>query len=115
MNQWLIIKNDITNANTALNLELNPSSGIVFYNKLINNDKLLTLESNSDVKDGKEILEDIKKLKDIKFFTMDKIISIDNDIDKYYTFVSTSSTVDNDPINNAVFLYKNLALVLHML
>jgi hypothetical protein len=102
-------KNDITNANTALNLELNPSSGIVFYNKLINNDKLLTLESNSDVKDGKEILEDIKKLKDIKFFTMDKIKSIDNDIDKYYTFVSTSSTVNNDPINNAVFLYKKLS------
>ena len=101
-------KNDITNANTALNLELNPSSGVVFYNKLINNDKLLMTEPNSDVKNGKEILEDIKKLKDIKYYTLDNTSNINNDIANYYTFVSISSTVDNDPIDNVVVLYKKV-------
>jgi hypothetical protein len=105
-------KNDITNANTALNLELNPSSGVVFYNKLINNDKLLITEPNSDVKNGKEILEDIKKLKDIKYYTFDNTSNINNVIAKYNTFglnLATSLTVDNTQINNAVFLYKKVA------
>ena len=103
-------KNDITNANTALNLELNPSSGLVFYNKLINNDKSLLTETNSEFKDVKEILEDIKKLKDIKLFTSDNLQAINDDIINYKNFqgdISTSSSEYNQ-INNAVFLYKKI-------
>ena len=104
-------KNDITNANTALNLELNPSSGVVFYNKLINNDKSLMIEPNSDNKDGKEILEDIKKLKDIKYYTLEHTSNINTDITNYNNFglnLSTSSTEDIKQINDAVFLYKKV-------
>jgi len=103
-------KNDITNANTALNLELNPSSGLVFYNKLINNDKSLMTETNPEFKDGKEILEDIKKLKDIKYYTYDNTSNINDDIINYKNFqgdISTSSSEYNQ-INNAVFLYKKI-------
>ena len=104
-------KNDITNANTALNLELNPSSGLVFYNKLINNDKSLMIEPNSDIKDGKQILEDIKKLKDIKYYTFEITSNINTDITNYNDFglnLLSSSTEDIKQINNAVFLYKKL-------
>jgi hypothetical protein len=104
-------KNDITNANTALNLELNPSSGLVFYNKLINNDKSLMIETNSDIKDAKEILEDIKKLKDIKYYTSETTSKINNDITTYNNFglnIASSSTEDNTQINDAVFIYKKI-------
>ena len=102
-------KNDITNANTALNLELNPSSGVVFYNKLINNDKSLMTETNSDIKNGKEILEDIKKLKDIKYYTPETTSNINKDITTYNNFglnIASSSVEDN--ISDAIFLYKKV-------
>jgi len=108
-------KNDITNANTSLNIELNPSSGLVFYNKLINNDKSSLTEINSGIKDGKEILEDIKKLKDIKYYTYDNTSNINKDITDYNNFglnSATSLTVDNTQINNAVFLYKKVNITL---
>ena len=104
-------KNDITNANTALNLELNPSSGVVFYNKLINNDKSSLTEPNSDIKNGKEILEDIKKLKDIKYYTFDNTSNINKDITTYNNFglnIASSSTEDIKQINDAIFLYKKV-------
>lgn len=104
-------KNDITNANTALNLELNPSSGLVFYNKLINNDKSLMIETNPEFKDEKEILEDIKKLKDIKYYTSETTSNINNDITTYNNFglnIASSSTEDNTQINDAVFIYKKI-------
>ena len=99
-------KNDITNANTALNLELNPSSGVVFYNKLINNDKSSLTETNSDIKNGKEILEDIKKLKDIKYYTSETTSNINTDISTYNNFglnIALSSVEDN--ISDVMFLY----------
>ena len=104
-------KNDITNANTALNLELNPSSGVVFYNKLINNDKSLMTETNSDIKNGKEILEDIKKLKDIKYYTPETTSNINTDITNYNTYglnIASSSVEDIKQINDAIFLYKKV-------
>ena len=98
-------KNDITNANTALNLELNPGSGVVFYNKLINNDKSLMTEPNSDIKDGKEILEDIKKLKDIKYYTSEYTSNINTDINTYNTSSYTPGDYDQI-IDTAIFLYN---------
>jgi hypothetical protein len=107
-------KNDITNANTALNLELNPSSGLVFYNKLINNDKSLMTETNSDVKNGKEILEDIKKLKDIKYYTYDNTSNINKDITNYNTYISSSSSlltnIDKN-IDNPIFVFNNSSII----
>jgi hypothetical protein len=101
-------KNDITNANTALNIELNPSSGLVFYNKLINNDKSSFTEINSGIKDGKEILEDIKKLNDISNYTYDNTSNINKDITNYNTYISTSSSlltnIDKN-ISTSMFLY----------
>lgn len=101
-------KNDITNANTALNIELNPSSGLVFYNKLINNDKSSLTENNSGIKDGKEILEDIKKLTDISNYTYDNTSNINKDITNYNTYISSSSSLSNNidkNISTSMFLY----------
>ena len=101
-------KNDITNANTALNLELDASSGISFYNKLVNNSKLSTNNINSDAKSGKEIFEDIKQLTDIKKYTLENISNITKNIinfnqngkDLYYSDESMTK------IDNVIFLYK---------
>ena len=98
-------KNDITNANTALNLELNPSSGLVFYNKLINNDKSLMIETNPEFKDGKEILEDIKKLKDIKLFTSDNLQVINDDIINYNSSIKLLDNIDKY-IDDAIFIFN---------
>ena len=101
-------KNDITNANTALNLELNPGSGVVFYNKLINNDKSLMTEPNSDIKDGKEILEDIKKLKDIKYYTLENTSNINKDITNNFidTGLNFSLYSNYNKINDATIYYR---------
>jgi hypothetical protein len=101
-------KNDITNANTALNLELNPASGVVFYNKLINNDKSLMTEPNSDIKDGKEILEDIKKLKDIKYYTLENTSNINKDITNNFidTGLNFSLYSNYNKINDATIYYR---------
>jgi hypothetical protein len=104
-------KADITNANTALNIELNPNSGIGFYKKLTNNDITLDQETNSDVKTGIQILEDIKKLVDIKNYTSNLTSTINNDITKYNTyfkFSSLSTTIDKT-IPNTIFLYTQAA------
>ena len=101
-------KNDITNANTALNLELNPSSGLVFYNKLINNDKSLMIETNSDIKDAKEILEDIKKLKDIKYYTSETTSKINNDITTYNSAIKLLDNIDKY-IDDAIFVFNSSA------
>ena len=98
-------KNDITNANTALNLELNPSSGLLFYNKLINNDKSLMIETNSDIKDAKEILEDIKKLKDIKYYTSETTSKINNDITTYNSTIKLLDNIDKY-IDDAIFVFN---------
>ena len=101
-------KNDITNANTALNLELNPSSGLVFYNKLINNDKSLLTETNSEFKDVKEILEDIKKLKDIKYYTSEYTSNINKDITNNFidTGLNFSLYSNYNKINDATIYYR---------
>jgi hypothetical protein len=100
-------KNDITNANTALNIELNPSSGLVFYNKLINNDKSSLTEINSGIKDGKEILEDIKKLKDISNYTYDNASNINKDITNYNSSGLNFLLYSNyNKISDAIFYYR---------
>jgi hypothetical protein len=103
-------KSDITNANTALNIELNPNSGIVFYKKLTNNDLTLDQETNSDVKTGKQILEDIKKLVNISNYTSNITSNINNDINTYNTyfkFSSLSTSIENQvDINTVNFLYS---------
>ena len=101
-------KNDITNANTALNLELDGSSGITFYNKLLNDPKSSKSDINSDIKTGKEILEDIKQLINIKKYTLENTRNINNTIielnqnskDLYFSNESITK------IDSAIFLYK---------
>lgn len=103
-------KSDITNANTALNIELNPNSGVGFYKKLTNNDLTLDQETNSDVKTGKQILEDIKKLVDIKNYTSNITSNINEDITTYNTYFASSSlninTENQFDADNVIFLYS---------
>jgi hypothetical protein len=103
-------KSDITNANTALNIELNPNSGIGFYKKLTNNDLTLDQETNSDIKTGKQILEDIKRLVDIKNYTKANTLNINTDINTYNTNVINYKLLRNTEnqfdINTVNFLYS---------
>ena len=102
-------KNDITNANTALNLELNSSSGSGFYNKLINNNNNKNLNNiKSEIKNDKEILEDIKKILDIKYYITDTLEKINTDIYGYEAnkIDMTLGTDDITTIPDATFLYK---------
>ena len=106
-------KTDIINANTALNIELNPSSGNDFYKKLINNDIKLMDETNSDVKTAKDILEDIKKLTNIKNYTSEITSNINNNINTYNTSGSTIKLLDDidKNIDNAIFAYSTSDLI----
>ena len=102
-------KNDITNANTALNLELNSSSGIGFYNKLTNNNKILNdLNSDANIKTDKQILEDIKKIVDVKYYTNTNLSNIYKDIQEYQNnkIDMTLGTDDISNIPDVTFLYK---------
>jgi hypothetical protein len=102
-------KNDITNANTALNLELNSSSGVGFYNKLINSNKILNdLNSDANIKTDKQILEDIKKIVDVKYYTNTNLSSIYKDIQDYEKnkIDMTLGTDDISNIPDVTFLYK---------
>lgn len=101
-------KNDITNANTALNLELNSSSGSGFYNKLLNDNNKNLNNIKSDLKNDKEILEDIKKIVDIKYYITDTLREINENIYNYETnkIDMTLGTDDIITIPDATFLYK---------
>ena len=100
-------KNDLTNANTALNLELNSSSGAGFYNILINTNTNSN-NLNSNAKTDKQIFEDIKKLVDIKYYTKDNVNNINKDIKEYQeNKIDSDYTInENIKINDVIFLYK---------
>jgi hypothetical protein len=70
-------KNDITNANTALNLELDAQTGIGFYNKLVNN---ANIKSNTNGKNAKQIFAEIKTLLTLKNYTLNNTQKINTAI-----------------------------------
>ena len=112
-------KNDITNTNTKLNLLLDPSNGIGFYNILTNND-LETKTSNNINITPEEILSSVKSLTIFENFnfsninninsncsnliipTTDNIISPDN-YDIYYQSGTSNENLNESTIITHVF------------
>ena len=98
-------KNDITNANTALNLELDAESGIGFYNKLINN---ANTKSDTSGKNAKQIFADIKTLLTLKNYTLAKTKEINTAIIdlNQNKFTNISSNKNNQKIDTIIYYKK---------
>ena len=86
-------KNDITNANTALNLELDAQTGIGFYNKLVNNANTKSITSG---KNAKQIFAEIKKLLTLTNYNLENVIKINNDINDLNQNEFTNISSDNN-------------------
>ena len=100
-------KNDITNANTALNVELDAQTGIGFYNKLVNNINT-TSDINESSKNAKQIFAEIKTLLTLKNYKLDNVKKINgyiNDLSQN-EFINISSDNNIHKIDNINFYYK---------
>ena len=116
-------KNDITNANTALNLELDAQTGIGFYNKLVNN---ANTKSTTSGKNAKQIFAEIKTLLTLKNYKLEKTseintaitnlnqnefrnISSDNNIQKIDTNIYYKTTI---PLSSSTVEHKSIIYLL---
>ena len=99
-------KNDITNANTALNLELDAQTGIGFYNKLVNNANTKSITSG---KNAKQIFAEIKKLLTLTNYNLENVIKINDDINDLSQNEFTNISSDNNiqKIDADIYYKKN--------
>jgi hypothetical protein len=98
-------KNDITNANTALNLELDAQTGIGFYNILVNN---ANIKSNTNGKNAKEIFAEIKTLLTLKNYTLDNTQKINTAITNLNQNEFTNISSDNNIQKIDTDIYYNI-------
>lgn len=96
-------KNDLTVANTKLNMYFNPSSGTNFYN-ILNNDKSINYNVEDNLSKN-QIISDIKSLTNISNFNNDNIQMIITNINDYNKFNTNINLSKNDEID-AIIYYK---------
>ena len=97
-------KNDLTVANTKLNMYFNPSSGTNFYN-ILNNDKSINYNVEDNLSKN-QIISDIKSLTNISNFNNDNIQMIITNINDYNKFNTNINLSKNDEID-AIIYYKD--------
>jgi hypothetical protein len=89
-------KSDITNANTRLNLLLDPSNGTEFYNILTNTQKHTTSKEINNKVSSETLISSIKDLTEFNNFTSSNLSNIDNNSKDYIIPISNNIIpVDN--------------------
>lgn len=111
-------KNDITNANTRLNLLLDPSNGTEFYNILTNSQKQTTSKEINNEVSSETLISSIKNLTEFNNFTSSNLSNIDNKssnltipisnniipVDNYNIYYSiTNITIENAGLKTNIY------------
>lgn len=118
-------KSDITNANTRLNLLLDPSNGTEFYNILTNTQKHTTSKEINNKVSSETLISSIKDLTEFNNFTSSNLSNIDNNskdyiipisnniipVDNYNIYYLITSTVTSDNLQLINNIYNNITTI----